>query len=242
MKNKAIRILHLVDWLGLAGMEYGIIKLVNRLPYERFEPIICCLIGKQAGVDEILEPHVKTVVLGKQRGIDLKILWKVAQLTKMYNIDILHSHNWATYPYAAVARFINNNLRWVHGEHGRETQKYLLSKKQKYFIAFTKRHIERITSVAAHLADDLVHTWKVDRNRVFVIPNGIDLDTFNIKESQTVIRQSLGLDISNLVIGTVGGFRLVKDHKTLFAAVGCVARQQDNIIQFDQSCLTDNPA
>ena len=41
-----MRLLHVVDVLALAGMEYNVIKLVNRLDPNQFSPIICCQRGQ----------------------------------------------------------------------------------------------------------------------------------------------------------------------------------------------------
>ena len=38
-----LRVLHVLDVLSLSGMEYGVIKLVNRLDSTRFTPMVCCL-------------------------------------------------------------------------------------------------------------------------------------------------------------------------------------------------------
>ena len=62
---RPIRIAHVVDVLALAGMEYGVIKLVNRLDRERFQPVIFCLRHRNEEVKELLASRIPVLEFRK---------------------------------------------------------------------------------------------------------------------------------------------------------------------------------
>ena len=129
--RRPIRLMHLITTLALSGLEYGVIKLVNRLPEDRFESTICCLSGTQPDAREAVQPHVRVVELNKRKGVDLAVVPKLLKSMRRFDTQILHSHNWGTYPYAVAAQLLGHGVRLVHGEHGRETPDWTLTRLQR---------------------------------------------------------------------------------------------------------------
>jgi len=106
--------------LAVAGMEVGVIKLVNRQDPKTVRSILCCLQVATEDALPLVNPDTTVVVLGKKRGIDFTLFTKLVALFRKERPHIVHSHNWATLLYVVVAakiareRDIENGYRTVY--------------------------------------------------------------------------------------------------------------------------------
>jgi glycosyltransferase involved in cell wall biosynthesis len=225
-----IRVMHVLNYLGLGGMEYGVIKLANRLPSDEFETMIVVMGGRRPGIETYIDAKVKIVGIERRAGIDLAAVRRLAQVQRTYKPHITHSHNWGGYFYTAAAQYLHRAPRFVHGEHGRDTPEWHMSRAQRLFIAVTKRNVYRFTTVAHHLARDLCDVWRVSPDRVEVIPNGVDLVNYQVEESRDAIRESIGIPPQSTVIGSIATIRPIKDIPTLFDAVARLAKAGRDIV------------
>lgn len=228
--EKKIRILHVLNYLGFAGMETGVIKLANRLPKENFETIICVLGDSAPGIRGVIDPSVRVVELNKSEGFDPKVAWRLARLTRSADVDIVHSHNWGTYVYAALAKMLGAQGQFVHGEHGRDAADLHISIRQRVFLRATRFLVKRYTSVARHLSDELSSAWRVPTRQFAVLPNGVDLERFALPESPEEIRCSLAIPVGATVIGAVGNIRPIKGFPTIFEAAAQLATRYPNLV------------
>jgi sugar transferase (PEP-CTERM/EpsH1 system associated) len=216
----AIRIAHVVDVLALAGMEYGVVKLVNRLDPARFRSMIVCMRHRREEVDALLSPDVPVFEMRKDPGRNWRVIGRLAERFRAERVDIVHSHNWSTFLYAVAA------ARWagvpvaIHGEHGKDDT---IRRPLRIFASrVLSSAVDRVCAVSRDLAEEVVRDWRVPPARVAWIPNGVDLDAYGGREGAGAIRAELGLSEGDLVLMNTGGFRAVKDHATLLRAFALV--------------------
>jgi sugar transferase (PEP-CTERM/EpsH1 system associated) len=204
-----IRIIHIMNALAVAGMEVGVIKLVNRQDPRHFRSIICCLTVAMENARPLLDPRTTVVVLGKRRGIDANMVVKLVRLFRKERPHIVHSHNWATLLYTVIAAKIARVPVVIHGEHGYEDQAAIERRLgTKRLLA---RHVTRLTTVSSNIERLLIDLWKVPPEQVTYIPNGIDLDRFPEGADASGLRSEFGLQPSNRVLMSIGRFVPVKN-------------------------------
>ena len=121
-----LRIIHVMNALGIAGMEVGVAKLVNRQDPARFAPLLCCLEFASDDARGLVDPKIPIVVLGKRTGIDPTIVSKLVRLFRRERPHIVHSHNWATFLYTVVAAKLTRVPVLIHGEHGYEDHRAVM--------------------------------------------------------------------------------------------------------------------
>lgn len=228
--TKKTRILHVLNYLSFAGMETGVIKLANRLPKDEFETTICVLEGCAPGIMSVVNSDVKVVELHKKPGFDPGVALQLRRLSRNIDAHVVHSHNWGTYVYAALAKALGARGEFVHGEHGRDAADLRISLRQRLFMAATRHLVRRYTSVALHLAEELEAAWQLPKGRFAVLPNGVDLERFALKESPVEIRRLLGLPARAIVIGSVGNMRPIKGFPTVFEAASRLARRYPELL------------
>jgi glycosyltransferase involved in cell wall biosynthesis len=229
MSDRKIKLTHVVGNLSLHGMEYGVIKLLNNLSSDRYESTIVVINKIYPRAREKVNGNINLVELNKDKGFDVGLIFKLVRIVSNLNTDILHDHNWSTYPYVSIAKLFLPRVKFIHGEHGRETPELKLSLKQKVLISITKHLVSKFTTVADHLAVDLKNIWHIKSTKIVTIHNGIDLDLYEINENQDEIRESIGVDNGDFVVGTIAGIREIKDHITIFKAIESASNEIKNL-------------
>lgn len=220
---RQLRVLHMVDVLTLAGMEYGVIKVLNRLDPVRFAPYIGCLRMQSPETTVILDSRIPVFEFHKQSGRDWRIVRELTAVLKRERIDVVHSHNWGTYFYTMAAAKWAGTPVVVHGEHGREDQ--AIPARQLLISRHLARGASQFVAVSKSLCDDLVTQWGLAPERVTYIPNGVDTDVFGRAYTLDSLREEFRLTPRQAVILSIGRYRKVKDHPTLVRAFARVHRR-----------------
>jgi sugar transferase (PEP-CTERM/EpsH1 system associated) len=215
-----LRIAHVVDVLALAGMEYGVVKLVNRLDPARFRSVIVCMRHQRDDVKSLLSREVPVHEMRKEPGRNWRVIGRLAALFRAERIDIVHSHNWSTFLYAVCAARLAGVPRVVHGEHGKDDT--MRHPKRLFGSRILAKGVDRVCAVSRDLAEEVARDWGVPRDRVRWIPNGVDLEAFGGDDRSEALRGELGLSPADLVVMNTGGFRTIKDHGTLLRAFAAV--------------------
>lgn len=84
-----------------------------------------------------------------------------------------------------------------------------------------------------------------DASRSRTIPNGFDTEVFNLDENARVgIRQELGLSANVVLIGLVGRYHPMKDHRTFLNAVALLGKEfpEAHFLLAGREVDADNPA
>ncbi|MBI4364105.1 MAG: glycosyltransferase [Candidatus Latescibacteria bacterium] len=221
-----LRIMHVVDTLALAGTEYGVMKTVNLLDPARFTPWICCLGGSIPETRRLVRPDVRIVELNRRgSGVDWALPWRLAKILRGDRIQVIHSHNWATYAYAVSSARIAGIPVVIHGEHGRDTAEDSVSMRRRFLRRLLVSATDHFTAVSRSIREHICRDWGVPENRVTFIPNGVDLGRFGVGYPSAEIRGRLGVGTGEPLIGAVGEFRPVKDYMTLIHAFERVRRR-----------------
>ncbi len=216
-----IRVMHVVALFGLAGMERGVINVVNRLDPGRFSPMICSLTWQSDETCGLLPARIPVFELRKRRGFDWRLIWRLARLFRRESVDVVHSHNWATFLYAVLAARLARVPVIIHGEHGLEEQaRRPLRAALKRWLAGS---VTQFTAVSADLARALVRDWRVAPSRVTTITNGVNLDAFGRHHDNDRLREAAAFPPEARIILNIGGIRPIKDHATLIRAVARVS-------------------
>jgi sugar transferase (PEP-CTERM/EpsH1 system associated) len=221
--DRPLRVAHVVDQLALAGMEYGVVKLVNRLDPRRIRSVIVCMRHRVGNVSDLLSDEVPVFELRKRPGRNWSVIGRLASRFREERIDIVHSHNWSTFLYSVAAARLAGVPVAVHGEHGKDDT--LRDARRILASRILARGVARVCAVSRDLAEEVVRDWGLPPERVARIPNGVDLDSFDGPPPSGELRRELGLAPDDRVVMNTGGFRTIKDHPTLLRAFAIVRRE-----------------
>lgn len=220
MAETRIKVMHVLDSLAMGGTERMLANLVNRMDVQRFEHLICCVsrLGEVAGQ---LRPEVRCLDMGKGATRDLMMPRRIARLIETERPHIVHTRSWAGVDGALAQRLARRRLRrlrLVHSEHGRNLP-YLEFEPLKSKVA--RRVVYQLSdvvfAVSAELRDYFCRETGFSARRMQVIPNGVEVTRFDEADPRGV-REELGLQSDDFVIGMVSRLNATKDLLTLARA------------------------
>jgi len=209
-----VRVLHVVPQFRLGGMEQGIVKLANGLPPTRIATAICSFESEIDGIADSLQAPIAVHALGRRRGNDPVLVWRLVRLLRKERPAIVHSHGWGTLCETYIAARTAGVRYFVHSEHGTMElrRRNLCVQRAVWSLA------DRVLAVSSTLADRMARKTGFARERIQVIVNGADVKRFDAIERADA-RRCLDIAPGTFVIGTVGRLVPVKDQETLLGAV-----------------------
>jgi len=225
-----IRVLELVARLNIGGPAALIIELAAGLDRDRFAVEIAAgrvgpgedemgFLARQQGVDWISVGGLSPV-LGAGNAAAFRA---IRTLLAQRRPDVLHTH---TAKAGALGRLAALSLgrrrpKLVHTFHGHVFSHYFSPAKARFFLAverFLARFTDRIVVLSPEQAEEIAQTFRIcSPERLALIPVGLDLAPF-AQARPGRLRQELGLDAKDFLVGFVGRLTPIKDPLMLIRA------------------------
>ena len=214
--SRTIRILHVLHAFSAGGLENGVVNIINRSPKHLVHEI--CLLSKSGEFSERLTRPIVLHELYKRRGNDMRLIWRLRQLFRSRNIDIVHTRNWAAFD-GVMAACLTAGPSLVHGEHGRDISDpnglvYRRNLARRLLAFRAKQYV----AVSRDLYTWLKQTVGIPERKLTFIPNGVDTDRFQPMRDMEK-RLELGIAGDEFVVGTISRLDPIKNHEGLINAV-----------------------
>jgi sugar transferase (PEP-CTERM/EpsH1 system associated) len=212
-------IAHVIHYLGMGGLENGLVNLINRIPEDQYRHVIVCMTGYTDFSRRIQKASVEIVAIHKQPGHDLRVFPRLFRLFRRLKPAIVHSRNLSALDSLLPATLAGVPCR-IHGEHGWDVDD-LDGSRRKY--QWLRRIHKSLVDVYVPLSKDMesyLHDKiRVPEHKIRQIYNGVDTQRFH---PATHGRERLPLQgfagLESVVIGTVGRLQPVKDQLNLVDA------------------------
>lgn len=208
-----MRIIHVVWSLGRGGAERFVLDLAQAQQRSHDVRVIAVCGGEMEQL--FLDAEIDVKVLGKQPHTlkeRFRIIEQCKELYRECQPDIVHTHLgadvWAGY-FAAKPL----GIKWVMTAHSHEPELSIITRILR-FLAY--RSAGHIAAVSRSVKDMVTWRYGVLEKKVTVIPVGLDLQRFALRE-----RHQAG-DIPKLVI--VGRLAPEKGHRVLLEALALLHR------------------
>jgi sugar transferase (PEP-CTERM/EpsH1 system associated) len=222
--KKPIHILQVVHSLVIGGTERVVCDLVRAFNNDEFCTSICCLDELGEFGEELRSKGYDVKVLGRRPGIDLNLVRRLRKVYRQQNVDLIHAHQYTPYFYAASASLFNGGTQVIFTEHGRHYPDRIRPKRA-FFNQVLRFCTVSYTGVSEFTRQSLIRYEKMPASRIRVIYNGIQLDgNYNGCANPAIVRTSLGLKKTDLLILSVGRMDPVKDFETLIKAFSFIAQ------------------
>jgi sugar transferase (PEP-CTERM/EpsH1 system associated) len=214
-----LRVLHVIDRLGVGGAEVGILKVVEGLSGECFEHRICTIRGFDENFARSQGFEGRIYVAGRSNSGFQFLLGRLARIMREFRPDIVHSRNWGAIEAMPAARLCGVPVA-IHSEHGYEVNMLDgLPTRRRVFRRFAYTAADAIFTVSEQLRSYHARQAWLPVERIRVLPNGVDTDRFARRPGESpAARRRLGVSDGSLIIGAVGRLVPIKDHATLLQA------------------------
>jgi len=218
-----IRVGFILHVMQVAGAEVLVAETIRRLG-PRIDPVILCLDSIGQLGQRLQDEGVQVVAYGRKAGMDLGVSRRMARDIRARRLQVLHAHQYTPFFYAGLAaRLCRPRPRVIFTEHGRHYPD-VVSRKRRLVNRLVLAHLaDRVNAVCEFSARSLAEKDGFRRDRIEVIPNGIDLPKYAAETDIPAARRRLGLDPSRKYIACVARFHPVKDHRTLLQAFATIA-------------------
>jgi len=220
-----MRIVHVVQGLGIGGQERLVIHLSEELARRGHEPAIVTL---SLGGELRAETHgVPVYDVPGGAGADLSLVARLACLLQAQRAEVLHTHNPAPMLHAVPAALIARVARRVHTKHG--ANRY--GRRSLWAARALVRTLHAVVAVSSQTADVARSKERVPENRLRVVQNGIPLQPYHPDARAGLrVRAELGIAPDAFVIGSVGRLVVEKDYPLLLRAVGHLLSERVHLV------------
>lgn len=212
-----LRVLHVVDTLGVGGTELCLANLVEHTQ-EQVAHAVCCVRQGGATAERLTARGIPITVLGKADGNEWRLPLRLARVCREQVPHIVHTRNWGTIDGIIGARLARVPVV-IHGEHGRDaTDPQGTNKRRNRTRRVLSMAVDRVVTVSDQLRSWLVDDVGIRTSKVRVLHNGVDLQRFGNPTPRNTLRAQYGFASTDVVIGTVGRLDPVKNQAALLAA------------------------
>ena len=207
VENKSIKIAHLLNDLGAAGKELGVLKLIDHLDGDEFQSNLVILNKVKYNQFDSLEKY-RIISLNQPPGNHPLLPLKLAKIFRREKFDIVHTHSWGTLLEGVLGAKLASVKAIVHGEHGTFPQKKIHLYLQRIFWGMS----DQVLSVSDELAKKLASATGYPYPKIRTILNGVDNSKFYPSaELRQIFRDKFGFSKDQFIVGTVGRFNKVKN-------------------------------
>ncbi|MHA7924519.1 MAG: glycosyltransferase [Marinobacter sp.] len=223
-----IRILHVTFNMGFGGTEQVIRQLASNLDPMRFQCEIACIDGEVGAIGQELETDHGIKIHARRRGsgLDFKTIFWLRRLIKEGRFDKVHCHQYSPYTYGWFAHW-GTSARVIFTEHGRfHPDQY--RRKARFINPFIARTSSHLVAISKATKEALIEYEYLPEDRIDVIYNGIAPLTLNDTRRET-LRQELGVDQDETVIGTVARLDAVKNQAMMIRATRSLRDQNHKV-------------
>jgi sugar transferase (PEP-CTERM/EpsH1 system associated) len=214
-----LRVLHVINSLGVGGAERGVLKVMDGMDSRYFEQRLCTIRGFDPKLGESPSIRGRLFAVGSEVPGFQFLVFRLMHVMQKYKPHIVHSRNWGAIEAVPAGRLAGVPIV-IHSEHGYELDmlsglplRRRLLRRALYPLCdavFTvSRDLQKYHSQQGWLSPDCVR----------VISNGVDTQLFSPNAvARSQIRRRLCFPPESIVLGSVGRMVPIKDHQTLLRA------------------------
>ncbi len=210
-----MRILHVIPTLVVGGAERMVARLAGHLHRWGHTVSVAVMYDPlHTWIEaELISAGIPLQFLGKQPGLDLAMIPRLARVIAGFRPDVLHTHMYVL-KYCLPA-MIGGRCRTVHTLHSVAEEEVELASRLLQQVAFRAGVVP--VAIGEGVAESMRSTYRLDPRHV--IPNGIPVsDCAPPPGAREQVRSSLGIPADSPTFACIAQFVPAKNHEGLISA------------------------
>lgn len=218
MDKDKLKVLHIFSTLPVGGAEMLMLNIVKNIDRERFDIVVCCLGQEGATGRQIKDYGVEVISFNSRRlgGLNIPLLLRLKDFIRERRFDAVHTHMYHANLYGRVAAWmagVPTIFSSVHNIYQRRKRHRMLI--NRLLAKITKKIIVGTTAVK----EDVKRYDHVPEKKIEIIPYGIDTELFTEEHERSKIRENIGLNPVDFVVGNVARLEKAKGQEFLIKAI-----------------------
>ncbi len=172
-------VLHVVDCLNVGGTERQLFELLRRLDRRKWRPLVACFKAKGELLPKLrelgIEPIEFKLPASLPRPETLLQIARMARLCRREKVRIVHAHDF----YSNLIGVAAAGLARVRAIASRRDLAHWLSPVQRRGLKLALRFADCVIANSAAVGELAVATESLAREKLRVVPNGIDVAAFD---------------------------------------------------------------
>lgn len=224
------KIVHIIMSLNIGGAELMLKRLVlHSHQKEKFEHIVITLTDLGVMGPELQNRGIRVYSLGMKSLPTLPLIFlKLQRLLKEIQPDVVQTwmyHSDLLGGFAAKSLGIENIIWGIRNTELNTKENFSRKAMVKLCAKLSYTIPSQIACVANTAMNTHIKQGGYDASKMLVIPNGFDINKFKPNDMQRLeLRNKLNIKSDELVIGNIGRFDPVKNHKNFIKA--CISLLQ----------------
>ena len=245
-RHRRIKVMRVVSRLNIGGPSIHVKNLTEAMDPNNFlTKLITGTISPDEGDMSYIthfNKNVRIPVPELQREIhlykDLVALFKVTQLIREFEPDIVHSHTSKAGSVSRIAAFICNILGTkkifiIHTFHGNVLYGYFSNIKSSIILIIERLLAiitDRVIAISESQKWELSSVYKIcSANKIDTIKLGFNLDPFlNCDRQKGALRKQLQISDDTILIGVIGRMAPIKNHKMVLDSAKLLLSKKPN--------------
>ncbi|MET8687284.1 glycosyltransferase [Streptomyces sp. NPDC004732] len=213
-----MRVLHIITGLGVGGAEQQLRLMLRHLPTTCD---VVALTNAGTVAQGIAADGSRVTDLGMSGNRDVAALPRLVRIIRAGRYDVVHTHLYRACLYGRIAARLAGVRAVVATEHSLGDSQMegrpLTAGVRALYLAGER--LGRVTVAVSPAVGARLHRWGVPRQRIRVVPNGIEVERFRFDPAvRTHTRQQLQLPEHAFVVGGVGRLAAGKRFDVLLRA------------------------
>ena len=221
MINK--KVLHLVEDLGVGGLERVLATIVLGLDKSKFDVEVWCLAEGGEVAAELTRKGIILKILGIDSYYNPLNVILLAKLIRKARIDILHTHGYFAGTFGRLSAILTRTPIVIAHVH---TTYFDFSRRNRLIEKFLSYFTDRIVCVSRAVQKFVVEVEKINPARTCVIYNAAVVpDSTDLAQQTAAERLRLGITENDFVAISVASLTPHKGHHILLDAATIIIRE-----------------
>lgn len=236
MNNRKIKIIHIINTLGIGGIERIVIELCNRLDPQKYDVTLVILSNNKLDLKDNVAKHINLILVPLKHKSSsffdsLSLILHILKITKIFKEvkpDIIHTHTFQynVMPILLALRIAAKNASHFHTIHtfGIHYENQNINQRIKLKIEdwWYNRCRTQIVCISPIIKKQIDVLFTKKTKPTIIICNGIDLDKFSKISNLNYVDQIIR-------IAYTARCEYGKSHDTLLKAFSTLNKKYHNI-------------
>jgi glycosyltransferase involved in cell wall biosynthesis len=223
---RAIRVMHILSDLDVGGAQRVVLDIVSNLDRSKFKPYVCTLRSGGSMVAKLEEEHIPHSLAYFSSRFSLIGLWRLAELIRENEIDIVHTHLRRSNISGRLAAMLAGVKVIVAHSHDTLIDKKFLHKKAGKWL---NRHTDAYLCISDAVKKVQAQAQGESEDFYTTLYNFINPQMYRTDLSPQLAKADLGIPVESPCVGIVGRLHPLKGHDMFLDAAFEINQKRPDI-------------